>query len=676
MNVMRSLCAVSSLVALTAANASAQIGGRGTVEDGAKVKSLEARPAQLTLEAGVTVPFRIIAKDADGAEVKALYRFGAPRGALRVTDSSITAIRAGNHEVVVSVVTPPNNTPAMLRVPVRVTWPAIAKVEITPDVKKVYAGTTVTHRAVARHGNGSLRPDVVMRWASSDPNVATVDRSGQVTFLKAGRVSVSATADNTKGEVAYAVVAFPATSLEIEASTTTVRTGDVVKVKPVLKSRVGSAITDLPVTWSYTYTPDDSIAAPGAAGFIEEGDFVGQWAGTYTILATAGPLSARRTIDVRPRDVVQRVQVMGGGNIRHVHTSDLWTFVGKDGRDYALVGTWGGDGWSYMFDITNPQSMTKTDSIKVDARTINDVTVSPDARYGVLSREGASNRVNGVVVLDLAEPAHPKVVARFDEDLTGGVHNMFATNDYLFAISGGDKYVIIDMRDITNPRRAGEYNHPDSRVHDVWVNDGIAYSSEWGTGIVMADVGNGRWGGTPQKPVLINTYATKSGATHEVFPYISKKTGKVYAFLGDEIMSRRGRAWEGTQSSLTEKGGVPQTMAGYTHIIDITDPKNPKNVARYEVAEFGTHDIIVEDDVLYQAYYDGGMRVVDVSGELRGNLGTQGREIAIYKSFDPQGYTANATMVMNAMPHKGTIFFTDFNSGLWSMKLQPKTVVP
>jgi hypothetical protein len=232
------------------------------------------------------------------------------------------------------------------------------------------------------------------------------------------------------------------------------------------------------------------------------------------------------------------------------------------------------------------------------------------------------------------------------------------------------------MKDINNPKRAGEYNHPDSRVHDVWVNDGIAYSSEWGTGIVMADVGNGKWGGTPQKPVLINTYPTKSGSTHEVFPYISKKTGKVYAFLGDEIMSRRGRAWEGTQSSLMEKGGVPQTMAGYTHIIDITDPKNPKNVARYEVAEFGTHDIIVEDDVLYQAYYDGGMRVVDVSGELRGNLGTQGREIAVYKSFDPQGYTANATMVMNAMPHKGTIFFTDFNSGLWSMKLQPKTVVP
>ena len=57
--------------------------------------------------------------------------------------------------------------------------------------------------------------------------------------------------------------------------------------------------------------------------------------------------------------------------------------------------------------------------------------------------------------------------------------------------------------------------------------------------------------------------------------------------------------------------------------------------------------------MLYQAYYDGGVRVVDVSGELMGNLADQGREIAVFKSFDPTGYTPNAAFVMNAMPWKG-----------------------
>ena len=135
-----------------------------------------------------------------------------------------------------------------------------------------------------------------------------------------------------------------------------------------------------------------------------------------------------------------------------------------------------------VFDITDLTNIVKTDSVKVDARTINDVTVSPDGRYGVLSREGASNRVNGVVILDLANPAHPKVASTFNQELTGGVHNMFATNDYLFAVSGGAKYVIIDVKDIYKPKYVSEYRHPNARLHDLWVRDGIAYSAQGGVG--------------------------------------------------------------------------------------------------------------------------------------------------------------------------------------------------
>jgi hypothetical protein len=43
------------------------------------------------------------------------------------------------------------------------------------------------------------------------------------------------------------------------------------------------------------------------------------------------------------------------------------------------VGTWGGDGWAYVYDITDLAKPVKTDSVQVDARTINDVTVSPTA---------------------------------------------------------------------------------------------------------------------------------------------------------------------------------------------------------------------------------------------------------------------------------------------------------
>ena len=54
------------------------------------------------------------------------------------------------------------------------------------------------------------------------------------------------------------------------------------------------------------------------------------------------------------------------------------------------------------------------------------------------------------------------------------------------------------------------------------------------------------------------------------------------------------------------------------------DPENPREVARYEVPEAGAHNLWIEDDKMYVAYYQAGLRVVDVSGELRGDLYRQG----------------------------------------------------
>jgi hypothetical protein len=647
-----------------------------------RVARVVAEPANVTLTAGQPIKFSITAYDSAGAVIpNPALRTSGPRGVLRFSDGQLTGLQAGKYEIVVTSVG--GTSPVRLTIPITVQWPAISQIEVLPEPGRLYAGVTLAHRARAVHADQSERKDATFTWRSSNQAVATVDRFGNVTAVRPGTATITAEAEGVSSSIKHTVVANLVTGLTIDIEENSVRTGDVVHLKATAKRTGGAAVRDVPITWSYTYVPDDTIAAPGATGVIDRGLFAAEVPGRYTLLATAGPTSARKVLDVRPRDVRKKITVTGRGSINHVHTSDLWPWTGKDGRDYALVGTWGGDGWAYVFDITNLGAIAKTDSIKIDARVINDVTVSPDGRYGALSREGASNRVNGVVILDLANPAHPKIAATFDKELTGGVHNMFATNDHLFALSNGDKYVIIDVKDLTKPTFVSEYDHPNSRIHDVWVSNGIAYSSEWGTGVVAVDVGNGKWGGTIEKPKLIATYPTTSGATHEIFPYIQKSTGKVYLFLGDEIMSRQGRVWEGTNymadlfGDKPKRGGVPQTSAGYTHIIDFTDPKNPLNIAKYHQEEFGSHDIIVEDDILYQAYYDGGLRIVDVSGELVGNLAEQRREIAVYKPYDPDGFTANASFVMNAMPWKGHILFTDFNSGLWSAKLEPKTpVVP
>lgn len=468
------------------------------------VTRLVAEPSSISLQAGETVPVKLTAYDAQGLVVEnPPIRASGARGGIQMTREGVKGIQAGTYEIVLSTVPADTSVPSVtITVPVTVTWPPVSEVVLIADPGTLYIGVTLAHQAQAMHADGTMRPSsaVSWRWASSNEAVASVDRFGNVTGHAKGKATISATADGVTELRTYAVKPNPVTHLEIELAQTTVRTGDVLHLVAKATRSNGSVVPDMPITWSYLYTPDDTVAAPGATGVIDRGLFAAEVPGRYTLLASAGTASARKVVEVVPRQVVRRINVTGRGSITHVHTSDFWPWSGVDGRDYALVGTWGGDGWAYVMDITDMANPVKTDSVQVNARTINDVTVSPDGRYGVLSREGASNRINGIVLLDLATPAHPKVSATFSEQLTGGVHNIYATDDYLFAISGGDKYVIVDVRDIYNPKYVSEYNHPDSRVHDVWVRNGIAYSSEWGTGVVAVDVGNGTYGGTIEKP--------------------------------------------------------------------------------------------------------------------------------------------------------------------------------
>jgi uncharacterized protein YjdB len=649
------------------------------------VTKLVATPASLTLQTGQSADLSVAAYDAAGAVIpNATVRITAPRRSARYADGKLTAISVGRFDVTATSVAVPPNAPVSITIPVTVTWAPLKRIEIIAEQPRLHTGITVGHKARGWHEDSTERSGLTVAWRSSNQAVARVDRFGNVTAVAPGAVTITAESDGVRATKQYTVARNPVTSIELDVTETSIRTGDVLHLKATPKSASGAPVPDVGITWSYTYTPDDSIAPnglPGGGGIVQFGRFVANYPGRYTLLAQYGPASARTTVQVSPRDVRRRITVQGRGTITDTHTSDLWPFTGRDGRDYALVGTWGGNGYAMIFDITDPTNIFKTDSVQVNARTINDVTVSPDGRYGVLSREGASDRVNGVVFLDLANPAHPKVAATFSQELTGGVHNMFATNDYFFAVSGGAKYVIVDVKDIYSPKYVSEYRHPNARLHDLWVHDGIAYSAQGGVGTVVVDVGNGKYGGTIEKPKLVTVYRINSG--HEIFPYFQKATGKVYLFIGDEEMSRTGRVWEGTSYN-TElrapggpvRGGIAQTSGGYTHIIDFTDPLKPIPVGRYHIEDYGSHDIIVQDDVLYQAYYDGGIRVVDVSGELMGNLYDQGREIAVFKPYDPQGFTANAPFVMNAMPWKGNVLFTDFNSGLWAAKLEPRRIVP
>ena len=76
-------------------------------------------------------------------------------------------------------------------------------------------------------------------------------------------------------------------------------------------------------------------------------------------------------------------------------------------------------------------------------------------------------------------------------------------------------------------------------------------------------------------------------------------------------------------------------MYGNLQVIDVSDLQNPKPVAYYKPEHGGVHNVWIAGDTLYMGAYDGGFRAFDITGELRGDLRAQGREIA--SSAQPPG---------------------------------------
>lgn len=636
---------------------------------------LRVDPAELRLEVGQSAQLTATLRDQNGQEIEGQTVVFYSRDRRQVEVNPTGRVRAhGPGEFTIVALVPsdseegPWRSEARLRVeiPVTVPSPPVASVSVIDLPPVLYARTSLRLVSRVLDVTGAERQDLAVTYQSSTPAVALPDAFGYLELLAPGTTTLTARAGETQGSVALEVSENPMVELSLTADQTEVRTGDVVQFRAVGLDARGRPVPDLPVQFAVAGQTDPLILAPGAAALVEpDGAFVAERSGVYTVTAVCGPLSASRRVGVRPRNVRKEAKFVGQGPVRDRHSSDLWIWEGPDGRDYAITGTWGAEGHAYIWDVTHPESIALIDTVKVDARTVNDVKISADGRLAVMTREGASNRKNGLVILDVSEPqVGVRILSRFDDQLRGGVHNVFLYDHHIYALSNARRYDIINIEDPAQPYRVGrfELDTPGHSIHDVWVQGGIAYSANWEDGVVAVDVGGGGKGGAPNHPVMLGSYAYPNGWNHSAFPYRSQSTGKFYIFAADEAFPY------GLSGRRPDE--APPRAEGWIHVIEWPAWDKPREVARYRVPEAGSHDLWVEDDVMYIAYYNGGLRVVDVSGELRGDLYRQGREIAAFLPYDPDGFIPNAPFVMGPQPYKGHIFFTDWNSGLWAVKLE------
>lgn len=632
-------------------------------EEVSKVITVEIAPAQANTPVGSKIQFKAVGKDASGQALPDAVKFwfAAPFDAA-------TADEKGE----VFFVEPGEITVGALigkkvgYVHVTVEKPHIASIGIDAPSGPLAVGSSHRLIAVPRNPSGDPRTDIALTWASKNVHIASVDSAGLVRALKPGEAVITATGDGVTGETTVTIVKNPVSAISIAPASSPAKTGDVIHFSATGK---GGAAILVEVAWS---------VREAGAQIWPDGGFVANRPGTYTILASVGDRLGTASIVVAPRNIARQMDVVGHAMPKDEQFAEEWIW-----DHYAYLSSISDK--LYIFDIADPAHPQPADPFKVDARLINDVSVTPDGKIGVITREGASNRKNGIVFLDTTDPMHPKKISEYTTTVTGGVHSAYVNSHYAYITDDATGSLrVIDFADPKNPKEVarwqvessgqsgmkvaipteegGGYTLAGRYLHDDQVVDGLAYLAYWRDGVVILDVGNGIKGGSPVHPQFVSQYrfnydelygSNWLAGSHAVFRY------KNYLFVGDEVFPE--------SFSLVSKERIP--VRGIAHILDVSDISHPREVATYSVPEAGSHNIWVVDDVMYIGYYNGGARVVDVSGELRGELYNQGREIAHFWTGDANGFRTNLPFVWGVFPYKGLIYINDVHSGLWITKL-------
>jgi hypothetical protein len=448
-----------------------------------------------------------------------------------------------------------------------------------------------------------------------------------------------------------------------------------------VKDAAGRVIDGLVPSWTMS---------PGRGEIGSDGSFVGYEPGSYLVTANFGRVTADVSVSLTERAVRRKTSVVGSVLRSAFVTSEVW--VHPNGK-VAYLGTHAGGDRFYTIDIANPAKPAIVDSVVDNFRIVNDIMTDEKGEVLVFTREGADNRRNGIVVMTLEDPLHPKKAADFTDGVTSGVHSAFIYTDprhgrHVYITNDGTGAVhVINIDDPAKPREVAQWKTPrpgnsdvGRTLHDVDVQDGLLYGSWWNDGLVILDIGNGIKGGTPAKPKIVSQFKydldalyktrveTEAGAGYIRGTHTAWRHGK-YVFIADEVFDPLE-----VQAAL---GGRVGRAYGRLQVVDVSDVTRPKSVAYYEPEFGGVHNVWVTGDTLYMGAYNSGFHAFDISGELKGDLQKQGREIAHFQPQSASGKIPNATMTWGVVVKNNLIFLNDMNSGLWIVKMEPRPqVVP
>jgi hypothetical protein len=364
--------------------------------------------------------------------------------------------------------------------------------------------------------------------------------------------------------------------------------------------------------------------------------------------------------------------VLGCGNFKpkritgeiYVHGTTGYTTTWNNGSPTSVF---------YVWDVVG-NVPALVDSVKVDnASTLGDVVVTPDGKYLVLATEYTGG---SIVIYSLTDPRKPQFVSRFtNAETNAGVHTaeVGVVNGRLYAFLCVDpgsglpaKLVIVDITNPATPQQVYSRFIGTPFVHDTFLRDGVLFLGLWNAGVAIWDLGGAGKGGSPSNPVDVGSVQTVNGHVHNIWWLKDPVTGSArYAFIGEE-----------------SPGSVGTSSSGDIHVVDVSNMASPREVAFYTVPGAGTHNFSVDEQngILYAAYYNGGVRAIDVRGELGTctdaqksspvnqavqlcDLSKMGRELAVGLKD-----RSNAVFVWGVQFLNGSVYASDMLNGIWKLR--------
>ncbi|MHB1327898.1 MAG: LVIVD repeat-containing protein, partial [Gemmatimonadales bacterium] len=200
---------------------------------------------------------------------------------------------------------------------------------------------------------------------------------------------------------------------------------------------------------------------------------------------------------------------------------------------------------------------------------------------------------------------------------------------------------------------------PEYGIHDSFVRDGLAFVSAWNTGLIIFDVGDGRRGGSPERPVEVSRIVTSGNgvpggpAVHNAWWFHNPVSGeKRYVFVGQE-----------------GPGTLFSAASGDLYVVDVSDLSQPREVATLRIPGAGVHNVWMDEarQILYAAWYNAGVVAIDVSGTLSGDLSDR------IVARTPAG-TTFGSYVWGVMLAGGALWVNDMVDGFW--RLDPVSLQP